>query len=386
LGRALLRPVLACIGLAAALVALGRTPVGRAQTRTAVKGAGGATTAEEAAEEVLFTRANAVRRARGLRPLLWDATAYAVLREAARQWAPDGEDAFAGVHKKADTRHGYDVAAGYQYAARAEAASAVDAVLESAYLVEPGYNQGAAVVVQGTGAAEGRVVAAVYVCAVPPRYGAAVANRPSADGYLFRCPACQRQVIYSVKAPRGGIYSCPSCKTVMTAFIDDMAGINHWATFFPRPFGRVPPSNPFLAWQWTNEHIHYNHAKADHDMPGWQTPTETQSLGTGVCRDTAVFLCAWLRHLGADARVVSGLHGQGHHAWVVLFEGDKRYLLETAMDGPTHMQYPPRLELAQEYFPTRMMFDDARVWAKVHESSVRDYESPAHWIQIKEAP
>ena len=109
-------------------------------------------------------------------------------------------------------------------------------------------------------------------------------------------------------------------------------------------------------------------------------------MATGVCRDTAVFLAAWLRHSGKSARVVSVLHDGEHHAWVVLAEGETRYLLETAIDARISRRYPPRLELATRYLPTRMLFDDEHVWLNRSQTQTRDYDSPQVWLALEEAP
>jgi 3-phenylpropionate/cinnamic acid dioxygenase small subunit len=75
------------------------------------------------------------------------------------------------------------------------------------------------------------------------------------------------------------------------------------------------------------------------------------------------------------------------HAWVVLFDGETKYLLETAMDGDMSRRYPPRLELATRYLPTEMMFDDRGVWLNRGQQRVRDYGSPSVWsATAEEAP
>ena len=99
-----------------------------------------------------------------------------------------------------------------------------------------------------------------------------------------------------------------------------------------------------------------------------------------------VLLCAWLRDMRGDGRVVLGVMGneEQHHAWVVLFEGPPAYLLETPFDGEMSRRYPPRLELGTGYYPTKMMFNDQRVWMKRGQQRNRDYRSGEEWIEIKE--
>jgi hypothetical protein len=190
-----------------------------------------------------------------------------------------------------------------------------------------------------------------------------------------------------MESPRGNSsFDCPSCKTRLVPYLEDTKNNLHWPTWYLAPFAPFATSNPFLAWQWVNQKVRYDHPKADRDVPGWQTPQETHERGTGVCRDTAVFLAAWLRHAGKDVRVVSGLSDGEHHAWVVVKDGETRYLFESAIDGNMTRRYPPRLEMATKYVPTKMQFDDAQVWLNRGQQQTRDYDSPGIWFKVEEVP
>jgi hypothetical protein len=299
--------------------------------------AGRSSSAEETAA---FQGLNDLRRRRGRAAVRWDPVSHGVLRETARTWAEGGRTQSDDVYAEITRRRGQETAWVYRLRGRASAAEAVEAVLEEHDLLHAEYSSGSVAVVESAPGTEPRtVVAAAYLCRLIP-------------------------------------------------YLPDVKGSLHWATWFVQPWAPFNTTNPFLAWQWANQRVRYDHPKADHDVPGWQTPQETQALETGVCRDTAVFLGAWLAHMGKDFRVVTGLvDDKDPHAWVVLFDGETQYLLESAMDGDMSRRYPPRLELATRYLPTEMMFDSRGVWLNRRQQRVRDYGSPSVWAAtLEEAP
>jgi hypothetical protein len=347
-------------------------------------GVGRAAPAEASLDERwLFDELNARRRAAGAPALAWDALAYDVMR-AARVEAlvaqPQGADRLGALVRE---QRGLDLAWMALLRGASELRLASASALADADLLDRRYTQGAvgvAVSADGT-----RAVVAAYACAMPALLGRTNLNGP-AGAYRLRCPACRRERVYSLAAPRGHVASdCPFCRTLLTPHLEDTRGALHWPAWYVRPYAPFALTNPFLAWKWVHEGVLYDHPKADRDRPGWQTPAETARLKTGVCRDTAVLLAAWLREMGHDARVVTGEHG-GAHAWVVMSDGETRYLLETAGDGPLGRRYPPRLELATDYFPTEMMFDDRRVLLNRGQQTTRDYDSPRVWFAAEELP
>ena len=348
-------------------------------------GVGRAAPAEPSLDERwLFDELNARRRAAGVPALAWDAIAYDVMREARIEVlarAGRGADRLGALVRD---RHGLDLAWVALLRRAAELRPAADAALADTDLLDRRYTQGAVgVTVSGDGTP---TVVAAYACEMPPRLGRANLNGP-AGPYRLRCPACRRERVYSLAAPRGYMATdCSFCRTRLTPHLEDTRGALHWPTWYVKPYAPFALSNPFLAWRWVNEDVLYDHRKADRDLPGWQTAAETARLKTGVCRDTAVLLAAWLREMGRDARVVTGQHGGGAHAWVVLSDGETRYLLETAGDGPLNRRHPPRLELATDYIPNEMMFDDRRVLLNRGQQPARDYDSPRVWLVTEELP
>lgn len=291
-------------------------------------------------ERAVFQTLNERRRRSGRPALRWDSVSYDVLRETTRTWAQGGRTESDDVNDEIGRRRGQGTAWLYRLRSRSSPEAAVEAVLEDRDLLDADYSNGSVVVMESDPVTGSRfTVAALYLCRLVP-------------------------------------------------YLPDVRGGLHWATWFVQPWAPFNTTNPFLAWQWANERVRYDHPKADHGVPGWQTPQETQAMETGVCRDTSVFLGAWLAHMGKEFRVVTGLvDDKDPHAWVVLFDGETKYLLETAIDGSMSRRYPPRLELATKYLPTEMMFDSRGVWLNRGQQRVRDYESPRVWsATTEEAP
>ena len=332
-------------------------------------------------ERRLFDTLNDHRRSAGAPVLAWDDPSASAIRGAAAEAVAGGKLDRSAFERKITEQRGRAVPWRYRLL-RWQGDGLVEAALDSTDLLDPEYTHASVGVARD---AAGATAAGIYLCRPPARLGRAHAN--GQDGqYLVRCPNCQRERLFNLDFPQEAQFYCPSCQTLVSAYLDDSGGVNHWATWFTQPYAPDRVTNPFLAWQWVNERIRYDHRKADRDLPGWQSPRETCRRATGVCRDTAVLLGAWLRAAGHDARVITGLSGKDAHAWVVLFDGPHAYLLESAMDGRMSRRYPPRLETVTDYYPTEMMFDDKRVWVNRGQQRVRDYASPSVWLEIKENP
>jgi hypothetical protein len=327
------------------------------------------------AADPLADRINEIRRVANVAPLRWDGVAVPVLKSVARAPA-DPPLTPTQIYARISEARGYS-APGFYRSWRA--ATAADAVQQALWApnIRGSYTH-VALVAETLPSGEG--VAALYLSTQPLPDGAA----GLAKGSSYHCPSCHREWRTEVdERPHEG---CPQCELLEEGYLDDTGGHYHWATFFARPYVPMAVDNPFLAWKWTNEAIRYDDEKRVKRIAGWQTPAETVKRKTGVCRDTAVLLAAWLRAMRVDARVVSGFSGEDAHAWVIMTDGDKRYLLETAMDGPMNRRFPPRLELETDYRPGRLMFDDRRVWLNRGRQRVRDYLSAAIWAEVKEAP
>jgi len=71
----------------------------------------------------------------------------------------------------------------------------------------------------------------------------------------------------------------------------------------------------------------------------WQTSKQAYYWLRGDCEDHAILLADWLIEMGYDARVVLGKHKKNGHAWVVLFYGQKTYIIE-ATNKQNRRTYP----------------------------------------------
>ena len=323
---------------------------------------------------------NARRKAAGARPLEWDPVSASVLQEVFRSTKRPDEKT---VETSLARGHGFDT--GWSWSSRGDRDPVVAVGEMDAEMLGREYTHAAVATFEDLGV-PGMLRVVALAVRVAPLFGRRNVNGPSGS-YRFQCPSCRRQFVYHMDSPRGNSsFPCPSCKTLLLPYLDDMKKALHWPTWYVRPYAPFATSNPFLAWQWVNQKVRYDHPKADRDVPGWQTPEETSERGAGVCRDTAVFLAAWLRHAGKDVRVVTGLSDGEHHAWLVVKDGETRYLFESAIDGNMTRRYPPRLELATKYLPTKMQFDDTRVWLNRGQQQTRDYDSPGVWFTTEEVP
>ena len=116
----------------------------------------------------------------------------------------------------------------------------------------------------------------------------------------------------------------------------------------------------------------------DHDQyPGapelWQTSREAFFYPKGDCEDHAIALADWLIGLGHDARVVIGkVSGEGH-AWVVINDGERTYLLESTDKRPARAL--PLAAQHPEYQP-EAMFNRELYWVNSGSVLTTDYRGP----------
>ena len=109
----------------------------------------------------------------------------------------------------------------------------------------------------------------------------------------------------------------------------------------------------------------------------WLSSEEAYLRKRGDCEDHAILLADWLVGMGYDARVAIGSIKDEGHAWVVLFEEGKTYLLE-ATSGYEHHRFP-LASLLPQYHPIGM-FNDRFIWYNYGSSLTTDY-SDAKWVK-----
>lgn len=139
------------------------------------------------------------------------------------------------------------------------------------------------------------------------------------------------------------------------------------------PFAGVEPWVPLASLARRKQYAY------DHDQyPGmqdlWQTSREAFFYPQGDCEDHAIALADWLIGLGLDARVVLGTLRDEGHAWVVVLDGARTYLLEA-----THKRPGRALPLAAqmpEYRP-EAMFNREGYWVNTGTPMTTNYAGAA---------
>ena len=91
----------------------------------------------------------------------------------------------------------------------------------------------------------------------------------------------------------------------------------------------------------------------------WQTSKQAYYWLRGDCEDHALLLADWLIEMGYDARVVAGKHGKEGHAWVVVLDQGKTYLLEATSKRKRRVM--PLAVNLPEYKP-EYMFNRVSFW------------------------
>ncbi len=112
----------------------------------------------------------------------------------------------------------------------------------------------------------------------------------------------------------------------------------------------------------------------------WLTSYEAFQRGRGDCEDHAIALADWLIEMGEDARVVTGTHDDGGHAWVVLIRETGTFLLEaTSKKRRRLFSSYPLASLAKGYAPTAM-FNREYYWINTNAKLPNDYTG-SHWVK-----
>jgi len=155
------------------------------------------------------------------------------------------------------------------------------------------------------------------------------------------------------------LYNVNGKPVLCIAYGDDLKA--YYANGFFKGFVPYPVDSKWKAMQYITTHVRYmldeQQFKGYREI--WLSSEETFRSGLGDCEDHAILLADWLQGMGYDARVAFGtIHNDGH-AWVVLFEEGKTYLLE-ATDKYVRKVYPLASALPQ-YRP-RAMFNDRYIW------------------------
>lgn len=124
----------------------------------------------------------------------------------------------------------------------------------------------------------------------------------------------------------------------------------------------------------------YDHIQYAGRKDVWQTSKQAFQLTRGDCEDHAIALADWLIEMGEDARVVLGSYKDSGHAWVVLFKGEKEFLLEaTRKVSRVSLKRYPLATLMTDYRP-KLMFNRNDFWANEGQVHTTDY-SAEYWVK-----
>jgi len=130
---------------------------------------------------------------------------------------------------------------------------------------------------------------------------------PAAEFYPFQYAANEQMDIVPYRVP---------------SYPYDGAAVQAWLKEVYQPGEEVPT---FELLQRLNSRIFESFRYAHRDEAGVQLPCQTLALGSGSCRDFAVFMMEAARHLGFAARFVTGyiLMSEGQHgathAWTEIY-------------------------------------------------------------------
>ncbi|EDY80724.1 hypothetical protein VDG1235_341 [Verrucomicrobiia bacterium DG1235] len=112
----------------------------------------------------------------------------------------------------------------------------------------------------------------------------------------------------------------------------------------------------------------------------WLTSYQAFQTGRGDCEDHSIALADWLIDMGEDARVVTGTHEGGGHAWVVVIRDTGTFLLEATSKRKRRLWSSyPIAKLAKGYQP-QAMFNRDFYWTNEDPSRFGDYTGD-HWIK-----
>ncbi|MBK1877908.1 transglutaminase domain-containing protein [Pelagicoccus mobilis] len=110
----------------------------------------------------------------------------------------------------------------------------------------------------------------------------------------------------------------------------------------------------------------------------WLSSYQAFKAGRGDCEDHSIALADWLIEMGEDARVVTGTHDGGGHAWVVVIRDSGTFLLEATSKRRRRLWSSyPLAALAKGYVP-KSMFNRDYYWTTEDLSKPGDYTGK-HW-------
>lgn len=216
--------------------------------------------------------------------------------------------------------------------------------------------------------------------------------------FYITCPLCRRGQACEV-SPRMRSVSldCPHCHRPYAMLAVDTKGryhyVNEYLTGYAPP-ARFPAgisrmNEMLLIWNSVVHNIRYvlDAADGSADNDAWQTPAETQQLGSGDCEDASIYLADWLIARGFDARVALGHYAErGGHAWVIVRLEGRTYLLESTNPEADTSRPPLLEEVGSRYVPDSTI-DREGFHARRNPSAPwdGDYWTTAKWQHVSQS-
>jgi hypothetical protein len=149
--------------------------------------------------------------------------------------------------------------------------------------------------------------------------------------------------------------------------------------------------NPWVPWYVIAKHKQYmyDHVQYAGRLDVWQTSRQAFLAPRGDCEDHAILLADWLISMGYDAWVAVGYANDEGHAWVVVFDQEREYLLEaTQKNGVRDRLQLPLASLQTGYRPT-MLFNREEFRVNTGSEFTVAYRSPS-WSKrsrfLRESP
>lgn len=139
---------------------------------------------------------------------------------------------------------------------------------------------------------------------------------------------------------------------------------HHIVNSYLKGYAPFKTTNPFVPWLTLAKKKEYMTDLVAHNGMEdiWQNSYQAYKYTRGDCEDHAIALSDWLISMGYDARVVIGKHKGGGHAWVVLINKGKTYLLEaTQKRGVSTLRKFPLAKTKTQYQPM-YMFNRKLFW------------------------
>ena len=148
--------------------------------------------------------------------------------------------------------------------------------------------------------------------------------------------------------------------------------------------GYIPfaTDNVWIPWKTIalRKQYQYDHLQTKGWKEMWQSSREAYKFPQGDCEDHAIALADWLIEMGYDARVVIGKYKRSGHAWVVLLEQDRTFLLEaTRKNGLDRMKRLPLAAMQLDYEPA-YMFNRTDFWKNTGSHRTVKY-STSSWVK-----